>query len=131
MTADEKDINDIFDDIACTEDKISQEGYEEGFAKGIAAGNTEAYHLGYHRGAEFGGELGYYAGFVEAFKDCRDDKSAASLVTLKESLEKFPKFNDTNVDFVGEFQKIRAQFRKVCALLKVKSTFQSSTDLSF
>ncbi|XP_055693488.1 protein LTO1 homolog [Lutzomyia longipalpis] len=127
----EKDINDVFDDIALAEDKINQEGYEEGFTRGVTAGNTEAYHLGYHRGAEFGAELGYYMGIVEAFKDNKEDKVVASLGNLRESLENFPKFNDTNCDFGHEIQRIRGQFRKVCALLKFKSNFSSSGDLSF
>uniref|UniRef100_A0A1L8DAE7 Putative oral cancer-overexpressed protein 1 n=1 Tax=Nyssomyia neivai TaxID=330878 RepID=A0A1L8DAE7_9DIPT len=131
MADQERDINDVFDDIALTEDRINQDGYDEGFAKGEASGNTEAYHLGYHRGAEFGAELGYYAGIVEAFRDTKEEKIAASLGNLKESLERFPKFNDTTCDFAQEIQRIRGQFRKVCALLKFKSNYSAPSDLSF
>ncbi|XP_055700551.1 uncharacterized protein LOC129800296 [Phlebotomus papatasi] len=131
MTAPDKDINEVFDEIALAEDRISQEGYEEGFSKGVSSGNTEAYHLGYHRGAEFGAELGYYSGVVEAFMDSKEEKTVASLNVLKEYLDAFPKVNDINVDFEGDIQKIRAQFRKVCAHLKFKSNFSTSSGLSF
>ncbi|XP_059623031.1 protein LTO1 homolog [Phlebotomus argentipes] len=126
------DINDVFDNIALAEDKLTQQGYEEGFAKGAAAGNTEAYHLGYHRGAEFGAELGYYTAVEEISRsDCKGQKSEHALDVLREMLEKFPKSNDATVDFVEEMLKIRAQFRKVCVLLKIKNAFSTESKLSF
>lgn len=43
------DINEVFDSILLSEEKISEEGYKQGFEKGVSEGNLEAYHLGKHR----------------------------------------------------------------------------------
>lgn len=40
------DINEVFDSILLSEERISQEGYKQGFEKGVSEGNLEAYHLG-------------------------------------------------------------------------------------
>lgn len=40
------DINDVFDQILLSEERISEEGYKSGFEKGVSEGNLEAYHLG-------------------------------------------------------------------------------------
>lgn len=56
--AEDKDFNDILDDIVLGEEREHKESYEQGFKAGSEAGNPEGYHLGYHRGAELGRELG-------------------------------------------------------------------------
>lgn len=40
------DINDAFESILLSEERISEEGYRQGFEKGVTEGNLEAYHLG-------------------------------------------------------------------------------------
>ena len=40
------DINDVFDQILLSEERISEEGYKLGFEKGVSEGNLQAYHLG-------------------------------------------------------------------------------------
>ncbi|KAJ8720005.1 hypothetical protein PYW07_012048 [Mythimna separata] len=62
--AEERDFNDILDDIVLSEEREHKESYDQGFKVGVEAGNPEGYHLGYHRGAELGKELGYYRGIV-------------------------------------------------------------------
>lgn len=42
------DINEVFDSILLSEERISEEGYKQGFEKGVSEGNLEAYHLGKH-----------------------------------------------------------------------------------
>lgn len=43
---DSMDINNVFDQILLSEERISEEGYKQGFKKGVTEGNLEAYHLG-------------------------------------------------------------------------------------
>lgn len=42
------DINNVFDQILLSEERITEEGYKQGFKKGVTEGNLEAYHLGKH-----------------------------------------------------------------------------------
>nr|CAD7265244.1 unnamed protein product [Timema shepardi] len=53
----EEDINNVFDSIALSEERLSKEGFQEGVNKGIKEGEIDGYHMGYHRGAELGAEL--------------------------------------------------------------------------
>lgn len=128
----DRDINDIFDDIVLTEENHVQEGYEEGFADGISGGNTEGYHLGYHRGAELGAELGYYLGVVEVYlKINKIEKILTNLNAIKQSIAAFPTTNDENVDIFDLASRIRAQFRKTCALLKISGKYPEADTLNF
>lgn len=128
----DRDINDIFDDIVLTEENHIQQGYEEGFADGISGGNTEGYHLGYHRGAELGAELGYYLGVTEVYlKATKNEKIHTNLISIKQSIEAFPTTNDENVDIFDLASRIRAQFRKTCALLKISGKYPEADTLNF
>lgn len=40
------DVNDAFDQILLSEERIAEESYKQGFEKGVSEGNLEAYHLG-------------------------------------------------------------------------------------
>lgn len=40
------DINEVFDQILLSEERIAEEGFKQGFEKGVSEGNLEAYHLG-------------------------------------------------------------------------------------
>lgn len=40
------DINEVFENILLSEEKISEEGYRKGFEIGVRDGNLQAYHLG-------------------------------------------------------------------------------------
>lgn len=118
------------------EERLIEEGYQEGYNKASAQENTEAYHLGYHRGAEFGAEIGYYKQIVEYFLKldlvAHDKKLHEKLETLNVSLANFPKTNVENVDIFAVFSKIKAQFKKICAVLKSGHLLWDETDnLSF
>lgn len=39
-------INDIFEQILLSEERIAEESYKQGFEKGVSEGNLEAYHIG-------------------------------------------------------------------------------------
>lgn len=128
-----RDINDIFDDIALSEDRINQEGYQKGFTDGKSIGNTDGYHLGYHRGAELGAELGYYYGVLQSH--CNSDKNTErqqkSIETVLKLISEFPRTNDEHADILGLADTIRAKYRKACAILKISGKYPDSDQLSF
>lgn len=120
-TTAEKDINDVFEDLLFAEERFIEEGFTEGYNESLSQENTEAYHLGYHRGAEIGAEVGYYKGIVDFFLNSStvyDKKITENLLSLNENISDFPKYNCENVDIIAKLNKIRAQFKKTCALLK-------------
>lgn len=128
----ERDINDIFDDILLTEENITKQSYAGGFAEGSSAGNPEGFHLGYHRGAEIGAELGYYYGVAQVFtKNKLSEKISKTLELLIKLIELFPKNNDESVDIFEAADRIRAQFKKVCALLKINGKYPEADLLNF
>jgi hypothetical protein len=42
----EVNVNDAFEQILLSEERIAEESYKQGFEKGVSEGNLEAYHLG-------------------------------------------------------------------------------------
>ncbi|KAJ8985703.1 hypothetical protein NQ317_014352 [Molorchus minor] len=131
-----KDINEVFDDILLSEEKLIAESYQEGLKIGIAKGNPEGYHLGYHRGAELGAEIGFYTGVVESYLEHlkgsnTPEKVLKSLRDLKEILDAFPKYNAEDVDIIEKANEIRAKYKKICAQLKVDAAYPENDNLSF
>lgn len=127
------DINDIFDEIALCEDRLSEEGYQKGFEKGKSVGNTDGYHLGYHRGAELGAELGYYYGVLQTYSKSEQntERQQKSIGTVLKLITDFPQTNDEHADILGLADAIRAQYRKTCASLKINGKYPESDQLSF
>lgn len=133
-TIENRDINDVFEDILLAEENSSHQGYQEGFDKGVNAGNSEGYHLGYHRGAELGSELGFYYGVVETFlceKSKLSEKQVLNLEILKKSIEEFPRSNDENIDILHLASEIRRNYKKVCSLLKKQIKYPFGDELTF
>lgn len=130
--SEERDINDIFDDILLIEETLTDESYVDGFTDGEKAGNPDGYHLGYHRGAELGAELGYYYGIAEVFlKFSKSEKAIKVLQQLHVALLSFPRTNDETVDIFELANTIRAQFKKACALLKINGRYPEANELNF
>lgn len=132
----DRDINDIFDDIVSSEEKVSEEEYQKGYDEAAAAGNMEGYHLGYHRGAELGAELGYYDGVLRAYLTAANstplpEKHVKAIELCLESIAQFPKLNDEHCDILQLADNIRAQYRKACALLKISGRYPEADQLSF
>lgn len=128
------DINDVFDDIVFIEEKLTEQGYSEGFKDGQSSGNSEGFHLGYHRGSELGAELGYYYGITTFYLNSKAEKTtkvAGNLENLKILLEEFPQTNDETCDIFELANVIRAQFRKVCSLLKINGKYPEADALNF
>lgn len=129
----DRDINDIFDDIALSEERINAEGYQKGLEDGKSIGNTDGYHLGYHRGAELGAELGFYYGVLRAHFDNQQntERQQKSIELVLKLITDFPRTNDEQADILGLADTIRAQYRKTCALLKINGKYPESDQLSF
>lgn len=129
----DRDINDIFDDIALSEVRINEEGYQKGLAEGKIIGNTDGYHLGYHRGAELGAELGFYYGVLEAHSKNQQntERQQKSIQSVLKLVDDFPRTNDEQADILGLADTIRAQYRKACAILKINGKYPDSDQLSF
>lgn len=135
--AEERDINDIFDDINSLEENAEQRAYDLGHAEAIRAGNTEGYHLGFHRGAELGAELGYYAGVVAVYrahlqpKEEAGTKIAAAFEAVEKAIALVPATNDENVDIFDRMDKVRSLYRRLCALLKISGRYPEADTLNF
>lgn len=131
----ERDINDIFDDIALSEERISDESYQEGFNDGESTGNVDGYHLGFHRGADIGSELGYYYGVLSiqkvALTTSSTERTIKAVETCLQLIDAYPRSNDEHVDIFAELEKIRSLYRKTCALLKIASKYPGANKLSF
>jgi len=119
------DINDVFDNIVFSEDKIVREGFCEGLKKGISEAEVEGYHLGFHKGIEFGYELGYYEGITncllrsfESKKVELPEKISQILVKIKALISNYPCINCPNTDIVRSKNEIKSLFRRLCSLLK-------------
>ncbi|XP_055701649.1 protein LTO1 homolog [Phlebotomus papatasi] len=122
MCGPQRDISEVFADIALVEDRIVETAYAEGFSEGVTSGNTDAYHLGYHRGAEIGAEFGYYLGIVALNENCARKKQADAVKSLKQSLEGFQGYN---CGLEEKISVIRGKFHKVCALLGIKGAIKT------
>jgi flagellar biosynthesis/type III secretory pathway protein FliH len=128
------DINDAFEQILLSEERIAEESYKKGFEKGVSEGNLEAYHIGFHRGAEIGAELGFYLAVLENHKiPAPIDQKVLNLITqLKGIIEQFPQINCDTFDLFESLNTIRAQFKKLTSLLKITNlVYPQKSDLSF
>lgn len=132
-TVSNRDINDIFDDITFSEERITEEGYQKGVTDGQSIGNTDGYHLGYHRGAELGAELGYYYGVLKSHTNSEKntERQQKSIDLVLKLITEFPRTNDEQADILGLADTIRAQYRKTCAILKINGKYPESDQLSF
>lgn len=130
-----RDINEVFDEIVNTEERVTKQGYEQGLAEGKLVGSNEGYHLGYHRGAEIGAELGYYYGVMQVI--AKKPENPERIQTLAELIlqliDEYPRHNDETVDVFKLADNIRSNYRKVCSLLKISGRYveEKDEDLTF
>lgn len=131
----QRDINDIFDEINSVEENAEQKAYELGYAEAARTGNTEGYHLGFHRGAELGAELGYYAGVVSVYRAHLKPQTGTKIDSAFEAVERaialVPSTNDENVDIFECMDKVRSLYRRLCALLKISGRYPEADTLNF
>ncbi|XP_065366656.1 protein LTO1 homolog [Calliphora vicina] len=105
----ERDINDIFDDIILTEERLVEKSYKEGFDEGCQQGNADGYRLGFAQGLQLGEELAEIYGLVIALQqqNKHTDKVKRCMEQLKTLIEEFPKDNDPEADIIGTLEQIR------------------------
>ncbi|KPJ10652.1 Oral cancer-overexpressed protein 1 [Papilio machaon] len=128
--ADDIDFNDVVEDIFLSENTLCQDSYKEGFRVGSEEGNSEGYHLGYHRGAEIGRELEQNKSDAKQ-EDRLSDKTIKQLEKVKGLIDTFPHNNSEHHDILTLLETIRAQYKKVCAMLKVSYNNPYMGDISF
>ncbi|XP_026276376.1 protein LTO1 homolog [Frankliniella occidentalis] len=135
MEGKDLDINDVFDSIAQTEERLWAEGYRDGLESGRKEGSADGFHLGYHRGAEIGAELGFYAGFVEAWLTLGSivlsEKARQSLQKVLQLTQSFPRNNVDSIDIFDSLEVVRISYRRACSLLKTNICYPEAPKTSF
>ncbi|XP_073846303.1 uncharacterized protein [Musca autumnalis] len=115
----ERDINDLFDDITLAENHLVEASYKEGFAVGCQQGNDEGYRLGYAQGIQLGQELAEIFGRVVALQQQpkkHTERVKRCLEQLRQSIETFPRENDPEADIIGAVENIRTLNKKLLVL---------------
>ena len=131
----ERDINDIFDDIILSEERLVEKGYQEGFAEGCVQGNADGYRLGFAQGLQLGEELAEIYGLVVALQlqNKHTAKVKHCMEQLKLLIEEFPKENDPEADIIGLVEQIRNLYKRLRTSLGLRNDKDQDTtkDLSF
>uniref|UniRef100_A0A182PRN1 Essential protein Yae1 N-terminal domain-containing protein n=1 Tax=Anopheles epiroticus TaxID=199890 RepID=A0A182PRN1_9DIPT len=135
-TVPEGDINDVFEDIFLTEERIIDEHFHQGLEDGRQELSVqEAQEYGFKKGSEIGREVGFYLTIVTAIASqpevTTNEKAQTLVKELLTVLEAYPRENDPAIDLLHDLQRIRNTFRRLCALLKVPYKYASTNDLSF
>lgn len=127
------DINSVFDDIALSENKFTDQGFSEGVRAAEDSCHTEGEQLGLTKGKQIGSEIGFYAGFVEEYKQIyknpdnkKEEKIVSALNKLDNLLSAFPDYNCQD-NFEEKLEDIRAKFKLLGSLLKISSEFNLNT----
>lgn len=131
------EINQVFDDIAFSEDKFVKKAFVDGLLKGLHDGDEKGYRLGFLKGVEFGTEIGYYEGIVKALRSLHDQnpaclttKSLSVLNKLHSALASFPSINCPNTDLIDQRDQVRSYYKQLCSLLKLDIALNGE-ELSF
>jgi hypothetical protein len=105
------DINDVFNSIALSEERLSREGFQ----KGCFEGELEGFQLVYHPGAE----IGYYKGVIDIFliisnkrKHDIPDKEVGVLQNMSDVINHFPSSDVEDFDTIAAHDNVRARFKK-------------------
>ncbi|XP_049540529.1 uncharacterized protein LOC125954361 [Anopheles darlingi] len=130
------DINDVFEDIFLTEERIIEESFHQGLEAGQQQESVEEAHdYGYKKGAEVGREIGFYQTVVSEISTQEEvtsnEKAAALIGEVQAALDQYPRDNNPDVDLLHSLQQIRNKYRRLCALLKLPFKYVQTNDLSF
>jgi len=127
------DINEVFDAITFSEDRIVRTGYEEGYERGSQEGEREGFQLGIEKGSDIGQEVGFYQGFSEAWlqelgekQERKFEKTIKQLEKLVALLEAFPSTNIKDSEGGEEIREARARFKTICSVLHVSPQLNSN-----
>ncbi|KAL6042029.1 hypothetical protein QOT17_024633 [Balamuthia mandrillaris] len=119
-----------FEALLDLEERFIDEGWAEGKRNAEQAGFQDGRGLGLSKGRELGEELGFYYGCVVAWSQMANStksshpyqfsqRTLTALSKLKEKILAFPA-NPTDENLQEALDSIRANFKKVSAMLKVK-----------
>ncbi|XP_058053491.1 protein LTO1 homolog [Anopheles bellator] len=136
ISHDNDDINDVFEDIFLTEERVIVKSYHQGLEDGRQQeAVAEAFDYGHKKGSEIGREIGFYQTIVTELASqqvAASNERALTLVKeIEVAVEKFPRGNDPNVDLLHNLQQIRNKYRRLCALLKLPYKYEQGHDLTF
>ncbi|KAL9918558.1 uncharacterized protein ACN427_000836 [Glossina fuscipes fuscipes] len=127
----ERDFNDLLDDIVLIEENCAAAGYQEGFSIGCKKGNEEGYRLGYKQGLALGNELAEIYGKIVALQQVQHtERVRRALNQLREAINKFPRENQSDADIIGSLENIRLLYKKLCVMLWTVQPSQPSAKLN-
>lgn len=129
----ERDINDIFDDIILSEERLVEKGYQEGFAEGCQQGNADSYRLGFAQGLQLGEELAEIYGLVVALQlqTNHTAKVKHCMEQLKLLIDIFPQENDPETDIIGLVEQIRNLYKRLRVSLGLRNDKSEETTKDF
>jgi flagellar biosynthesis/type III secretory pathway protein FliH len=114
--------------------QVAADGFREGYEKGQKDGTEEGYTLGLKHGTDLGLELGLYRGtattwlLVDARADIKiGEKALSAWHQVVTALDNLPAEVRTDADM----SKVRAAYKKACALVKMGSAQPSDSTLQF
>jgi len=121
----------MFDELLNVEEEFIQDGWAEGKRDADQRGYGEGFELGEIKGGQIGEEIGYYAGCVAAWAALakldpsilsENPRAEKTLQQLSELINAFPS-DPTNELLFESLESIRAKFKQLVSLLKVKQRF--------
>ncbi len=132
--------DDLFDSLLHLEEHFVQQGIESGRQHAEQAAYRSGFELGQKKGSEIGEELGYYFGCVTLWLELANKhpdlfagkRVLPTLMKLQQLICTFSS-DPTKEELFDDLENIRAKFKHLAALLKVKqrpplSTAPSSTN---
>lgn len=136
----------VFEELLQLEERYYQKGVEEGQERAEELAFQDGYTMGRRIGMEIGEELGWYRGSLmawEALLKSRPEGTSSSklpnaLENLRTMIDEFPS-DPTDENILTKLERIRAKFKHLTALLKIKQNYRDSApsqvqarrDLSF
>lgn len=121
------DYDSLIDDLLFNEEHLAENCFIEGTEKSSENSYQHGFQLGFKKGYDIGLELGFYKGILTAINKIQNsknieltDKELDDLQKLSFLIETFPQINDTNVNIVEQFNKIKGLYKKFCFNLKAK-----------
>ena len=128
------DLDRAFDKIVSFESESVRKGLEAGKIEAANRAKGQGFKLGLEKGFELGSEVGFYLGFAESCGNLtpaelspKAEKAARRLIEIGGNIpeENIP---ENGQDFGGKLQEMRAKFKQLCSLLKVKLDFDPEAE---
>lgn len=122
------DYDFIIDGILLSEKHTAEIHYIEGTEKSSENSYKQGFQIGYQKGYNIGLEIGFYAGILNALQKLQHlkiiiltDKELDVFQNLSNIIKSFPQINDTNINIINQYNKIKGLYKKFCFNLKIKN----------